>query len=168
MEIILVLHNIRSVYNVGAILRTAEGAGVRRVIFSGYTPVPLPASKALPHIAEKETAAIHKTALGAERMLKLEYAEDVVLKLLELKKAGFPALGLENNISGGNVFDITADPPLPERAALVLGEEVAGIPDDVRAVIDEFLTIPMRGRKESFNVSVAAGIALYELLLRRR
>ena len=70
MEIVLVLHNIRSTYNVGSILRTADGFGVKQVIYSGYTPVPLPYSTMLPHLANKVTTQIHKTALGAETTLQ--------------------------------------------------------------------------------------------------
>ena len=81
-EIHLILHNIRSILNVGAILRTAEGLGVEKVIFSGYTPTPLPVSKELPHIAENITAKIYKTALGAEAYLNLA-ATDNILQTLE-------------------------------------------------------------------------------------
>ena len=155
MELILALHNIRSTYNVGAILRTAEGFGVKSAIFSGYTPTPLPASKALPHIAEKETAAIHKTALGAEAMVPSEWSK------------GYMIIGLENNLKDARLHNLN-DPKLKlsDKAVLLLGEEVHGIPAELLPLIDLFLEIPMKGKKESFNVSVATGIALYELLAR--
>lgn len=165
MELILALHNIRSTYNVGAILRTAEGFGVKSAIFSGYTPTPLPASKALPHIAEKETAAIHKTALGAEEMVPSEWSSDIVATLNSLKADGYIVIGLENNLKDERLYQIN-DPELklPEKAVLLLGEEVHGIPVELLPLVDLFLEIPMKGKKESFNVSVATGITLYELL----
>ena len=83
-EITLLVHNIRSTYNVGAIMRTAEGFGVRQIIFSGYTPYPdlrladpRSIDPRLPHITEKLTAQIHKTALGAETMLPFSYVADI-------------------------------------------------------------------------------------------
>jgi len=82
-EIHLILHNIRSILNVGAILRTAEGLGAERVIFSGYTPTPMPVSPELPHIAENITAKIHKTALGAEGYLNLAHTKDILQAILK-------------------------------------------------------------------------------------
>ena len=83
-EITLLMHNIRSTYNVGAIMRTAEGFGVRQIIFSGYTPYPdlrladpRSIDPRLPHITERLTAQIHKTALGAETMLPFSYVVDI-------------------------------------------------------------------------------------------
>ena len=167
MELILALHNIRSTYNVGAILRTAEGFGVKSAIFSGYTPTPLPASKALPHIAEKETAAIHKTALGAEQMIPSEWSKDIVSTLNDYKAKGYAIIGLENNIKDERLHSLNdKNLQLPEKAILLLGEEVHGIPAELLPLVDLFLEIPMKGQKESFNVSVATGIALYELLAR--
>lgn len=167
MELILALHNIRSTYNVGAILRTAEGFGVKSAIFSGYTPTPLPASKALPHIADKETAAIHKTALGAEEMVPSEWSGNIEATLNDLKARGYTIIGLENNLKDARLHSLNEQGLiLPEKAVLLLGEEVHGIPAELLPLIDLFLEIPMKGKKESFNVSVATGIALYELLAR--
>ena len=87
MEIVLVLDNIRSTYNVGAILRTAEGFGVSRVILSGYTPRVNDASL-LPHLREKLNHEIHKTALGAEEMLEIYSSHDIITDLSEYKKSG--------------------------------------------------------------------------------
>ncbi len=167
MELILALHNIRSTYNVGAILRTAEGFGVKSAIFSGYTPTPLPASKALPHIAEKETAAIHKTALGAEQMVPSKWSEDIASTLNDFKAKGYAIIGLENNLKDERLHSLNdKNLQLPEKAILLLGEEIHGIPAELLPLVDLFLEIPMKGQKESFNVSVATGIALYELLAR--
>ena len=168
MKIVPVLDNIRSSYNVGAILRTAEGLGVTQVICSGYTPFPNEGSGRLPHVVEKERSAIHKTALGAETMLKLEYAKSLSKRLMELKEQGYKLAGLENNLADERIVALN-NPQLKERlgerVALVLGEEVCGLSQSILEMLDVLIEIPMLGQKESFNVSVAAGIALYQLQL---
>jgi len=157
-EIILLLHNIRSTHNVGSIFRTAEGFGVNKIILSGYTPYPtVPHDKRLPHIREKLTNQIHKTALGAEQMVPFEYIEQP--NLLALKQAGYHIVALEQSPNSTVLRDYNA----PEKLVLVLGEEVHGIPVETLNQCDDILEIPMHGKKESFNVSVAAAIALYEL-----
>ena len=167
MEIVLVLDNIRSTYNVGAILRTAEGFGVKRVILSGYTPRVHDAS-ILPHLREKLDHEIHKTALGAEEMLDIYSSGDIKSDLQEYKEQGWRIVGLENNIEKLPIYAIN-DPKLrselTDKVVLILGEEVNGIDYSLYDIIDLFLEIPMRGQKESFNVSVAAGIALAFLAL---
>ena len=165
-EIHLILHNIRSILNVGAILRTAEGLGVEKVIFSGYTPTPLPVSKELPHIAENITAKIHKTALGAEAYLNLAATDNILQTLENYRKDGFQLVGLENNLDDPRLIRINSPDfhtKIGPRVALVLGEEVGGIAAELRKKLDVFVEIPMVGRKESFNVSVATGMILYEL-----
>ena len=165
-EIHLILHNIRSILNVGAILRTAEGLGIEKVIFSGYTPTPLPASKELPHIAENITAKIHKTALGAEAYLDLAATDNILQTLENYRKDGFQLVGLENNLNDPRLIQINSPnfhTKIGPKIALVLGEEVEGIATELREKMDVFVEIPMVGRKESFNVSVATGMILYEL-----
>ena len=165
-KIHLILHNIRSILNVGAILRTAEGLGVERVIFSGYTPTPLPVSKELPHIAESITAKIHKTALGAEAYLNLATTDNILQTLENYRKDGFQLVGLENNLDDSRLIRINSPDfhaKIGPKIALVLGEEVEGIAVELREKLDVFVEIPMVGRKESFNVSVATGMILYEL-----
>ena len=164
MEVVLVLHNIRSCYNVGAILRTAEGFGVSSVVLSGYTPR-IHDPDLLPHLREKLDKEIHKTALGAEDMVKTEVAEDLKALLLSCKAQNFKIVGLENNINRDirQINDLGLKERLGQKVVLVLGEEVSGIPEDFYDLMDLFVEIPMKGQKESFNVSVAAGIALYAL-----
>lgn len=129
-----------------------------RIILSGYTPYPaLPGDTRLPHIAEKLTRQIHKTALGAESLVPFSYHETPPLQ--QLKHGGFSVVGLEQDARSVVLADYAA----PARVALLLGEEVDGIAIELRAQCDALLEIPMHGKKESFNVSVAAGIALYEL-----
>lgn len=157
-EIIVIAHNIRSTHNVGSIFRTCEGFGVKKIVLSGYTPYPkIDNDPRLPHISEKLTSQIHKTALGAEELVDFEYQETPDLG--KLKLAGFTIVALEQ------AADSSALPGYqpPEKIALILGEEVDGISEDILKQCDEIIEIPMQGKKESFNVSVATGIALYAI-----
>ena len=157
-EIIVIAHNIRSTHNVGAIFRTAEGFGVTKIILSGYTPYPsLDGDTRLPHIAEKLTKQINKTALGAELLVPFEYSEEPPLE--DLKSDGYRIVGLEQDERSVMIADYL----VPEKVVLLLGEEVEGITAELIAECDDIIEIPMVGKKESFNVSVAAGIALYAL-----
>ena len=158
----LVLDNIRSCYNVGAILRTAEGFGVERVVLSGYTPR-VHDVKLLPHLRDKLDREIHKTALGAEDMLDIYSCDDIRVELKRLKGDGFTIVGLENNIPEKTVEVGKFDRAPVDKIVLILGEEVHGINPELYDLIDTFVEIPMKGKKESFNVSVASGIAIYEL-----
>ena len=147
------LNNIRSLYNVGSIFRTADAFGVDKIILGGYTGTP----------PRKE---ITKVALGAEKYIKWEKSFNLHTRLLELKNQGFEIIGLENNnfkikTSNLNKFKLK----LP--AVLVLGNEVKGITPAVLKKIDRFIEIPMKGIKESLNVSVAFGIALYAIKEKR-
>ena len=157
-NIVVIAHNIRSTHNVGAIFRTAEGFGVTKIILSGYTPYPtLVNDSRLPHIADKLTKQISKTALGAELIVPFEHLLEPPLEAL--KSQGFRIVALEQ-----------ADTSIPlakyqpsSRVALLLGEEVEGITADLLTQCEDIIEIPMVGKKESFNVSVATGIALYAL-----
>ncbi len=157
-EIIVIAHNIRSTHNVGAIFRTSEGFGVQKIILSGYTPYPaVDTDTRLPHIAEKLSIQIHKTALGAEKLVPFEYLEEPNLQ--SLRTAGYQIVGLEQD--AGSIMLPEYHPA--EKIALLLGEEVEGISDDLLKQCDDLIEIPMQGKKESYNVSVATGIALYAL-----
>ncbi len=159
-EIIVIIHNIRSTHNVGAIFRSCEGFGVSKIILSGYSPYPkLPDDDRLPHIYNRLTDQIHKSALGAETMVPFEY--QATPDFAELKKQGYSIVGLEQDDRSSMLPAFKA----PSKLALVLGEEVKGITNDLRDICDYLIEIPMRGQKESFNVSVAAGIALYQLAI---
>ncbi|HEY8992771.1 MAG TPA: TrmH family RNA methyltransferase [Candidatus Microsaccharimonas sp.] len=157
-EIIVIAHNIRSTHNIGAIFRTAEGFGITKIILSGYTPYPkLEKDTRLPHISEKLTAQIHKTALGAEALVPFEYME--LPPLVTLKEEGFRIVGLEQADRSISLADYTT----PDKVALLIGEEVHGIEAALLDHCEDIIEIPMVGKKESFNVSVATGIALYAL-----
>lgn len=157
-DIILIAHNIRSTHNVGAFFRTCDGLGVGRIIISGYTPYPtLENDTRLPHFADKITRQIHKTALGAETTVSFEHHELPPIK--QLKAEGYTIVGLEQDERSIMLPDYTA----PKKVALLLGNEIDGIYPEYRELCDDLIEIPMHGQKESFNVSVAAGIALYAL-----
>jgi 23S rRNA (guanosine2251-2'-O)-methyltransferase len=158
--IIVIAHNIRSTHNVGSIIRTCEGFGVEKLVLSGYTPYPLAegtTDSRLPHIADKLTGQIHKTALGAETMVSFSYQEQPDLD--SLKQSGYRIVALEQSEKSVIISEYEA----PDKIALLLGEEVHGIEQSLLDQCDDVIEIPMNGKKESFNVSVAAGIALYAL-----
>lgn len=159
-KIIVIMHNIRSTHNVGSIWRTAEGLGVEQIICSGYTPYPqIIDDTRLPHIAQKLTKQIHKTALGAETMVPFEY--QAMPNLDHLQSLGYRIVGLEQHKHSQSLHTYSS----PDKIALVLGEEVDGISGELLEHCQDIVEIPMTGRKESFNVSVAAGMALYALMV---
>jgi tRNA G18 (ribose-2'-O)-methylase SpoU len=160
MEIVIIAHNIRSIMNIGSIFRTSEGFGVKQIWLTGYTPNP---QSGLPHIRQKLAEKLHKTALGAEKLVSFEYSPDVVKITTTLKKQGFRIVGLEQDNRSINLPDYKAP---SDKIALLLGEEVAGIAPELRNLCDDLIEIPMFGQKESFNVAVATGIALYQLIAR--
>ena len=169
MRLVLVLNNIRSTYNVGAILRTAEGLGVAKVVYAGYTPR-YDDNSLLPHLRAKLNRQIERSAIGAEKMVAQETALDLEKWLDAQKEADWTVVGLENNLAPEErgrrvILDSESEQKLAaDKIVLVLGEEVNGIPASIREKMDYFLEIPMAGQKESFNVSVATGIALWRLL----
>lgn len=152
-DIRLVLHNIRSAYNVGAILRTAECVGVSMVYLAGYTPDPVDRFGR----CRKDIA---KAALGAETMVHWKHEDDTALCVAGLKKDGVRVVALEQHPRSVPHHTYIPHEPM----ALVVGEEVHGIPEELIALCDDVIEIPLLGRKESLNVSVAAGIALYRLI----
>lgn len=159
-KVIVIAHNIRSTHNVGSIFRTCEGFGVERLILSGYTPYPtMPGDTRLPHIAEKLTQQIHKTALDAETMVPFQYQQTPDLKIL--REQGYSIVALEQAPNSTKLQDYMP----ADKIALLLGEEVHGIESSLLAQCDDIIEIPMKGKKESFNVSVSTGVALYGLLV---
>lgn len=165
-DIVVLAHNIRSVQNVGSILRTADCLGVSKVIASGYTPnlqirtdgsnLPL-----LPHVHDKLARELRHSALGAEETVDFSYSTDIFKTIAELKQQGFMVVGLEQNERSIALPDYQP----PAKIALLLGEEVHGLTPELINKCDELIEIPMFGTKESYNVSVATGIALYQLAL---
>ena len=150
MPIYLVLNNIRSLHNVGAIFRTADGAGVEKIFLTGYTPTPY-------DFFGKIKKDFQKTALGAEKSVDWARVQNIHTLIKRLKKDKFQIVSLEQS---KNSIDIRKFKPR-KNLALILGNEVGGIPKSVLKKSDAVLEIPMFGKKESLNVSVAAGVALY-------
>jgi tRNA G18 (ribose-2'-O)-methylase SpoU len=157
-SIILIAHNLRSIHNVGSLLRTAEGLGITKVILSGYTPHPAYVNdRRLPHEAAKLTKQIHKTALGAEETQAWAYHHEILPILAKLKREGYTIAALEQT---DDSKELPSYHP-PEKLAIVLGREVEGVEPDVLGACDIALEIPMYGSKESYNVVQAAAMALY-------
>jgi tRNA G18 (ribose-2'-O)-methylase SpoU len=156
LDIIVIAHNIRSIYNVGSIFRTADGFGIKKIILSGYTPYPkIENDQRLPFIYEKISKQIHKTALGAEDSVSFEYQDKPDFE--SLKNDGYKLVALEQDKRSIKIQDYHTN----SKIALLLGEEVNGINKNFLDACDDIIEIPMYGTKESFNVSVSAGIALY-------
>ncbi len=142
-KIYLILHNVRSLHNVGSIFRTADAAGVSKIFLTGYTPEPAP-----------------KTALGAEKYVSWGKIRYIVSLLKRLKKEQIKIIALEQAKGAVDYHRFKSKYPL----ALILGNEVRGISKSLLKKCDKIIQIPMRGKKESLNVSVAAGIALFSLI----
>ncbi|OGH92394.1 MAG: hypothetical protein A2534_02240 [Candidatus Magasanikbacteria bacterium RIFOXYD2_FULL_39_9] len=143
---VLILPNIRSGHNVGAIFRTADGAGVDKLYITGYTPCP-------PHVQ------VDKVSLGAEKWMPWEYRKQTGRLLKELKQMGYNIVALEQTKTSQNIFDWKPKFPI----ALVLGNEKTGVPKSLLKYCDESIEIPMKGKKNSLNVSVATGVAMYQI-----
>ena len=159
----VVLHDIRSTHNVGAILRTCDGFGINTVYIGGYTPYPLIAGDSrLPHISAKLTKEIAKTALGAEKTVKIVLYPHLAELIQGLKKHNIRVIALEQSSNSVKLNHFKTD---GRDMALLLGREVEGIDREMLDLCDHILEIPMHGQKESFNVSVSAGIAMYTLTL---
>lgn len=157
-NIVLIVHNIRSCHNVGSLLRTSEGLKVDRVYFTGYTPYPIHSSdERLPHIANKTNKKIVKTSLGAEKSVNWLYFKDVYELISSLKLELYSIVALEQA-----KFSTLLPSWIPKsKIALIVGSEIEGVEHDVLSLCDLCLEIPMYGKKESFNVAVAAAMALY-------
>lgn len=154
------MHNVRSSYNVGAMLRSADAFAVEKVFMTGYTPFPgSDNDKRLPHIAQKLSHRIHKSALGAEQSVSWSHEPDILKLLSRLRAKNVLIAALEQT-------EIATSLPgfVPSgKIALIVGREVEGIESEVLAAADIHLQIPMLGKKESLNVASAAAIALYQI-----
>ncbi|MSR76084.1 MAG: TrmH family RNA methyltransferase [Candidatus Ryanbacteria bacterium] len=151
-ELVIVLHNIRSLHNVGSVLRTADGAGVAKVYMTGYTPSPTDEMGRV----RKEIA---KTALGAENSVAWECVADISRLITKLKKEGFSIVALEQSDDAKDYREFYPQFPV----ALIAGNEVRGLSGALLEKVDASIVLPMRGKKESLNVSVAVGVAVYKL-----
>lgn len=162
MNIVVIAHDMRSTYNVGSLLRTAEGLGVSWVYLTGYTPHPAyEGDPRLPHVAIKQTHDIHKTALGAENQQAWKYATNVMHVINKLKEEGYQIIGLEQTPNSIRLPDFKST----SKVAVILGREVEGIDQSLLQLCDVTVEIPMFGNKESFNVVQASAMVLYHLAL---
>lgn len=147
MPVYVVLNSIRSNYNVGSIFRTSDGAMIEKLYLCGYTP----------HPPKKE---ILKTALGATESVNWEYVKDPLTVIKELKSRGIKICALELTDKSKSYYDISKnDFPL----ALVVGNEISGVSQEILDQCDFSIEIPQYGIKQSLNVAVAYGIAIFEM-----
>jgi 23S rRNA (guanosine2251-2'-O)-methyltransferase len=150
---VVVLHDIRSTHNVGSMFRTADALGVAKIYLAGYTPLPLDRFN-------QPRKDIAKVALGAEKTIPWEHAADTKILLKKLKTEGFQIIALEQSAGSVDYKKATVSYPV----AFLVGNEVEGIAPNLLSLCDVVAEIPMRGSKESLNVSVAFGVGLFRML----
>ncbi len=145
-NIVLIAHNIRSLWNIGSFFRTADAFGVSHIHLTGYTAIP-------------PRTEISKTALGAEEWIPWSHTNDPMTVIEKRREEGYEIVALEITGKSTALSDFNLQKPI----CLIVGHEVLGVSDELLKVCDTALHIPMVGKKESLNVSVALGIALYGL-----
>lgn len=156
--LVAVLHDIRSVHNVGSIFRTADGAGFSKIYCCGVTPAPFDRfGRVRPDMA--------KVALGAERSVACEHRASALALLRKLKGEGYKIIAVEQDRRSMPFHGLAADRRLrkADKIAVIMGGEVKGLSSKILDEADIIAEIPMRGKKESLNVAVAFGIAAYQL-----
>jgi 23S rRNA (guanosine2251-2'-O)-methyltransferase len=149
LPIIVVLENIRSAYNVGSVLRTADAFLLQAVYTTGYSPHP-------PH------KQIDKTALGAHETVNCKHFTDAATAIEFLKEDGFTVLAVEQAEQSNMLHELTIEKN--QKIAVVFGNEVSGVEQNTIALCDGCLEIPQFGMKHSLNIAVAAGVVLWELV----
>jgi len=147
IPLVVVLDNVRSMHNVGAVFRTADAFIVEKIILCGITPQP-------PH------REIHKAALGATESVDWIYEKNISEALQNLKNENYKIIGIEQTSTSEIMTDYAINKG--EKYALVLGNEVDGLSDEALPLYDTFLEIPQLGTKHSLNVSVCGGIVMWE------
>lgn len=152
-ENIIILHNIRSVENVGAMFRTADAAGIDKIYLTGYTPTPLDRFG-------RKRGDMAKSALGAEEFVSWEHKKTIFPLLSRLKKEGYLIIAIEQDRKSVDYRKVGTG----DKNAFIVGAEVTGIPKNILEKCDIIAEIPMRGKKESLNVSVALGVVLFRVL----
>lgn len=152
-DISLLLHNLRSTYNVGSIFRTADATGISNIYLSGYTPAPIDRFG-------RARQDISRASLGAEKTVIWESITDPIALIKKLKKEKYRIIGLEQDEKSVDYKDIR----LEHNNLIILGEEVEGVERGLLDQCDQIIEIPMLGKKESLNVSVATGVLLYSTI----
>lgn len=148
-EMKIILHNVRSMHNVGAVFRSADAFGISELLLSGFTPTP-------------PRPEISKTAIGAEKFVEWKQHKDEKFLIRQLKQGGYHLIGIEQTENSIHLPDYS--PPEDQKLCLLFGNEVTGIDEDVIPLLDAIVDIPQYGNKHSLNVSVAAGVVLYGFL----
>jgi len=151
---ILILYNIRSVENVGAIFRTADAVGINKIYLAGYTPAPLDRFG-------RKRKDLAKSALGAEEYVEWESKKSILPILSKLKREKYLTIAIEQDKNSVNYKKVK----IGEKNVFILGSEVLGITKNILKKCDVIAEIPMCGKKESLNVSVSAGVVLFGLLV---
>jgi tRNA G18 (ribose-2'-O)-methylase SpoU len=149
----VVLDNLRSAHNVGSIFRTGDGANISGLLICGFSPVP-------PH------RHLAKTALGAVDVVPWRHFETVEEAIADLKCRGIHVLAIELMPNSTSLFEYSMEEGMPWPVALVMGNEKDGLTEEICALCDDVVHLPMCGHKNSLNVSVAFGAAIYEVLRR--
>jgi 23S rRNA (guanosine2251-2'-O)-methyltransferase len=155
-KIYIILDNVRSLHNVGSVFRSADAFGVSKIYLCGYTGRPLDK-------LGRAVKEISKTALGAEKTVPWEYAKHAWRVIESLKKEEVFVVALENNVPGTKTL-AEFEPKFP--IAVIAGNEVRGLSKEILRRADSVAAIPMIGKKESLNISVACGVALYAITSR--
>jgi len=154
-EVIVILDNIRSTFNVGSIFRTAAALGVGQIILGGTTPAPVDRFG-------RERADIAKVKLGAEKRVPWKYKKNVLTEIRKLKKAGYQIIAIEQEESSVDYKKVKL--AKNSKTVFVMGAEVEGVSKPILKIADIIAEIPMHGLKESLNVSVSFGVALVRIL----
>ncbi len=152
----LILHRIRSAYNVGSMFRTADGAGIDKIFLSGFTQTPSSKEYQLQTKAEK---MLSKTALQADKYISWKQEKNISVLIDKLRNESFQIIALEQDEKS---IDYKKFKP-QNKIALIVGNEPRGIDKRILKKCDKIIEIPMHGKKKSLNVAVATGIASYEL-----
>lgn len=153
----IILHNIRSIYNVGSIFRTADAAGVEKIYLYGVTPSPLDRFK-------NPIQRFIKVSLGAEKTVVWEKIKQINALINKLKKDGFEIITLEQSKKSIPYYELEITSNRLKNLILILGNEVNGLPLAILKNSDKVLEIPMYGEKESLNVAMAFGVVAFGLL----
>ena len=157
---IIVLHNIRSLHNVGSIFRTADAAGVEKIYLCGITPGPY-------DIFDRPREQLTKVSLGAEKYVKWEHFKSTTKLTDKLKSDGYEILAIEQSKKAIPYYKLQTKNH-KQKLALVVGNEIKGLSPAILKRADKILEIPMRGKKESLNVAVAFGIVAFGLLEKKK
>lgn len=152
-KVVVLLHNIRSTHNVGSIFRTSDALGVEKIYISGYSPTPTDKYG-------RNRKDIAKVSLGAEKTLSWDYVVNPKNTIMKYKKAGYIIVGLEQAEKSVDYKKFKTKKPI----FFIVGSEVSGMDKKILNLCDVVVEIPMKGKKESLNVSVAFGVSLYRLL----